>query len=68
MISSTCSDLTGYGHGQPTHVGIVESINGDELTIVQGNGDPDPSVVTHTTYHLNDGFVIAFAPFSKGDQ
>lgn len=58
----------GNGHGQPTPVGIVESIDGDVLTIVQGNGDPDPSVVTRTTFHLNDGFVIAFAPFSKGDQ
>jgi hypothetical protein len=42
----------GVGHGQVTHVGILESINGDELTIVQGNGKPDPTVVTRTTYHL----------------
>jgi hypothetical protein len=42
----------GIGHGQVTHVGILESINGDELTIVQGNGKPDPTVVTRTTYHL----------------
>jgi hypothetical protein len=55
----------GIGHGQVTHVGILESINGDELTIVQGNGKPDPTVVTRTTYHLGDGYVIGFAPFEK---
>jgi hypothetical protein len=55
----------GIGHGQVTHVGILESINGDELIIVQGNGKPDPTVVTRTTYHLGDCYVIAFAPFTK---
>lgn len=39
----------GVGHGQVTHVGIVEAISGDELTIIQGNGKPDPSLVTRTT-------------------
>jgi hypothetical protein len=53
----------GIGHGQVTHVGIVESVTGDELTIIQGNGKPDPSVVTRTTYKIGDGFVIAFAEF-----
>jgi hypothetical protein len=56
----------GVGHGQVTHVGIVESVTGDELVIIQGNGKPDPTVVTRTTYKIGDGFVIAFAPFSKG--
>jgi hypothetical protein len=56
----------GIGHGQVTHVGIVESVTGDELVIIQGNGKPDPSVVTRTTYKIGDGFVIGFALFSKG--
>jgi CHAP domain len=55
----------GIGHGQVTHVGIVASVTGDELVIIQGNGKPDPSVVTRTTYKIGDGFVIAFAPFSR---
>jgi CHAP domain len=53
----------GIGHGQVTHVGIVESINGDEISIIQGNGEPDPSVITRTTYHLGDGYIVGFAPF-----
>jgi hypothetical protein len=53
----------GNGYGQATHAGILESVNVDELTIIQGNGNPDPSVVTRTTFHLNDGYVIGFAPF-----
>ena len=44
----------GIGHGQVTHVGIVESIDGDAVNIIQGNGDPDPSVVTRTTYHTSE--------------
>jgi hypothetical protein len=58
----------GIGHGQVTHVGIVESVIGDEIVIIQGNGKPDPSVVTRTTYHLNDGYVIGFAPFTKSPK
>jgi hypothetical protein len=58
----------GIGHGQVTHVGIVEHVEGTTVGIVQGNGKPDPSVITRTTYELGDGFVIAFAPFSKGEQ
>jgi CHAP domain len=54
----------GIGHGQVTHVGIVESIDGDAVNIIQGNGDPDPSVVTRTTYHLGDGYLVGFAPFA----
>jgi hypothetical protein len=54
----------GVGHGQVTHVAILESVEGDELHIIQGNGDPDRSVVTRTTYRNGDGFVIGFAPFT----
>jgi hypothetical protein len=52
----------GIGHGQVTHVGIVESIDGDAVNIIQDNGDPDPSMVTRTTYHLGDGYIVGFAP------
>jgi hypothetical protein len=62
----------GIGHGQVTHVGIVETIEGltegSPIDIVQGNGEPDPSVITRTTYHLGDGYIVGFAPFTKGDQ
>jgi hypothetical protein len=53
----------GIGHGQVTHVGIVEYVDGDTIGIIQGNGERDPSVVTRTTYEIGDGFVIAFAEF-----
>lgn len=58
-------DLTGqnFANQYISHVGIVESVNGDEFVIIQGNGNPDPSVVTRTTYRVGDGFVIAFAEF-----
>jgi hypothetical protein len=60
----------GIGHGQVTHVGIVETIEGltegSAIGIVQGNGQPDPSVITRTTYHLSDGYIVGFAPFTKG--
>jgi hypothetical protein len=62
----------GLGHGQVTHVGIVESIEGltegSTIGIVQGNGAPDPSVITRTTYHLGDGYIVGFAPFTKGSN
>lgn len=54
----------GIGHGQATHVGIVESVDGNDLTVLQGNGQPDPSVVTRTSqYRIGDGYVKAFARF-----
>jgi hypothetical protein len=58
-------DLTGrnFANQYISHVGIVESVNGDELVIIQGNGNPDPSVVTRKTYKIGDGFVIGFAEF-----
>jgi hypothetical protein len=59
----------GIGHGQVTHVGIVETIEGvtegSAIGIVQGNGEPDPSLITRATYHLGDGYIVGFAPFSK---
>ena len=55
----------GVGHGQLTHVGIVEDVEGATVGIVQGNGKPDPSVITRTTYELGDGYIIGFAPFEK---
>jgi hypothetical protein len=55
----------GIGHGQVTHVGIVEYVDSDTIGIIQGNGKPDPSVVARTSYKMGDGFVIAFAGFSK---
>jgi hypothetical protein len=61
-------DLTGqnFANQYISHVGIVESVDGDEIVIIQGNGNPDPSVVTRTTYRVGDGFVIAFAEFNQG--
>jgi hypothetical protein len=58
----------GIGHGQVTHVGIVEYLDGVTVGIVQGNGQPDPRVITRTTYELGDGYIVGFAPFSKGDK
>jgi hypothetical protein len=55
----------GIGHGQVTHVGIVEYVEGTTVGIVQGNGKPDPSVITRTTYHLGDGYIVGFAPFGE---
>jgi hypothetical protein len=55
----------GVGHGQVTHVGIVEYVDGSTVGIVQGNGKPDPSVITRTTYELGDGYIVGFASFEK---
>jgi hypothetical protein len=54
----------GIGHGQVTHVGIVEYVDGSTVGIVQGNGKPDPTVITRTTYELGDGYIVGFAPFT----
>jgi hypothetical protein len=63
-------DLFGpeLGHGQVSHVGIVEYIDGQTIGIIQGNGEPDPSVVTRTTYTLGDGHVLGFAPFTGSES
>jgi hypothetical protein len=60
-------DLTGenFANEYVSHVGIVEFVDGETFTIIQGNGEPDPSVVTRTTYRVGDGYVVAFAPFGK---
>jgi hypothetical protein len=56
------------------HSGITGVVAGSagrllaEYRSVICNGNPDPSVVTLTTYEIGDGYVIAFASFSKGDQ
>jgi CHAP domain len=56
-------DLTGqnFANGYVSHVGIVESVNGESVQIIQGNGDPDPSVVSRATYAVGGGYVVAFA-------
>jgi hypothetical protein len=43
------------GHGQVTHIGIVEYADGQTIGIIQGNGKPDPSVVLRTTYKIGTG-------------
>jgi hypothetical protein len=42
----------GIGHGQVTHVGIVESVTGDELVTIEGNAKPNPDVVTRHVRHM----------------
>jgi hypothetical protein len=44
-------------------VGIVESIDGDALTTIEGNASPTPDVVTRQTRQLGDGYVLGFASF-----
>lgn len=55
----------GVGHGQVTHVGEVEYVDGSTVGIVQGNGKPDASVITRTTYEVGDGYIVGFASFEK---
>jgi hypothetical protein len=45
-----------------SHVGIVESVEGDMIHTIEGNAD-DSGLVTRQTRQLGDGFVIDFAPF-----
>ena len=47
-----------------THVVIVESVDGNKVHVIQGNGNPDPTVVTRTTYTIGDGYLIDFTPFA----
>jgi hypothetical protein len=60
-------DLQGNNNAENyiTHVAIPESVDGDAVTVIQGNGAPDARVVTRATYHLHDGYLIDFAPFAK---
>ena len=48
-----------------THVVIVESVDGNKVHVIQGNGNPDPTVVTRTTDTVGDGYLIDFAPFAR---
>jgi hypothetical protein len=54
----------GVGNGQISHVGIVESVEGDTIHTVEGNAD-DSGLVTRQTRHIGDGFVLDFAPFGR---
>jgi hypothetical protein len=57
-------DLTGqnFANQYISHVGIVESVNGDEFVSIEGNTD-NSGLVTRQTRRVGDGFVIAFAEF-----
>jgi CHAP domain len=55
-------DLTGqnFANQYVSHVGIVESVNGDEFVSIEGNAD-NSGLVTRQTRRVGDGFVISFA-------
>jgi hypothetical protein len=57
-------DLTGqnFANQYVSHVGIVESVNGDEFVSIEGNADSS-GLVTRQTRRVGDGYVIAFAEF-----
>jgi hypothetical protein len=54
----------GIGHGQVTHVSIVEYVNGSTAGILQGNGNRS-NVIPRTTYELGDSRIVDFTPFRK---
>jgi surface antigen len=58
-------DLTGenFANQYVSHVGIVESVDGDTFISIEGNAD-NSGLVTRQTHTVGDGYVIAFAPFS----
>jgi CHAP domain len=58
-------DLTGqnFANEYVSHVGIVESVDGDVIQTVEGNAD-NSGLVTRQTRKIGDGYVIGFAPFS----
>jgi hypothetical protein len=58
-------DLTGQNNANDyiSHVGIVESIDGDTIHTIEGNAD-DSGVVTRQQRQIGDGYVIDFAPFT----
>jgi hypothetical protein len=62
-------DLTGQNNANEyiTHVGIVESVEGTVIHTIEGNAD-NSGLVTRQTREIGDGYVIDFAPFSKGEQ
>ena len=45
-----------------SHVGIVESVDGQVIHTIEGNADGS-GLVTRQTREIGDGYVIAFAPF-----
>ena len=47
----------GIGDGQVTHVGMVEYIEEMVVALVQGNGEPDPTVVTPTRKSTAPGII-----------
>jgi hypothetical protein len=50
-----------------THVGIVESVEGQTLHSIEGNADHS-GLVTRQARSLGDGFVIDFATFDADTQ
>jgi CHAP domain len=56
---------TNQDTGEIIHVAIIESLEPEQITIIQGNGPPDRSVVTRVAYRLDDPRVIATAPFEE---
>jgi hypothetical protein len=62
-------DLTGKNNANEyiSHVGIVESVEGTVIHTIEGNADSS-GLVTRQTREIGDGYVIDFAPFSKGEQ
>jgi CHAP domain len=50
-----------------THVGIVESVDGNTVRTIEGNADGS-GLVTRQTREIGDGGVIDFAPFGKEAQ
>jgi hypothetical protein len=59
-------DLTGENNRNDyiSHVGIVESVEGQTIVSIEGNAD-DSGLVTRQTRKVDDGYMIDFAPFSK---
>jgi hypothetical protein len=57
-------DLTGenFANQYVSHVGIVESVDGEVIHTIEGNADGS-GLVTRQTREIGDGYVISFAPF-----
>lgn len=48
-----------------SHVGIVESVDGNVIHTIEGNASKDSDVVMRMTRQLGDGYVMDFAAFTK---
>jgi hypothetical protein len=59
-------DLTGQNNANDyiSHVGIVESVDGEVIHTIEGNADKS-GLVTRQTRRIGDGFVVDFASFDK---